>query len=240
MALTSATVNRSRRSDNGAGKQGRQQEDWVPPGTYVCLGRDGGRPLRFVGCGFFGKIAFDTWQGQLRPHHGAARRQRRGADPGKNHEPGQRHGGMAAAEDQGTCDPARTQGASPLHPCQGSATLGTRNRNLTAAPRTKEPASPRNDPSGSPVRRQCPTRQRLRPDPALGVGGGDADRPAQRIISRVDRYENSHGTPQYRDDKVQNSTDCQIICFLIRTQQEYAYSPSRLPENESIDCWSSP
>ena len=107
----------------------------------MCLGRDGGRLLRFVGCGFFGKIAFDTWQGQLRPHHGAARRQRRGADPGKNHEPGQRHGGMAAAEDQGACDPARTQGASPLHPCQGSATLGTRKRNLTAAPRTKEPPS---------------------------------------------------------------------------------------------------
>ncbi len=105
----------------------------------MCLGRDGGRLLRFVGCGFFGKIAFDTWQGQLRPHHGAARRQRRGADPGKNHEPGQRHGWKYGGRRPTTCDPARTQGASPLHPRQGSQTLGTRKRSLTTAPRTKEP-----------------------------------------------------------------------------------------------------
>ena len=107
----------------------------------MCLGRDGGRSLRFSGCGSFGKTAFHTWQGQLRPHHGAARRQRRGADPEKNHESGQRHGGTKAAEEQGLAIRHGRRGGSPLHPHQGSLTLGTREKSLTAAPRTKEPLS---------------------------------------------------------------------------------------------------
>jgi len=89
-------------------------------------------------CQYQGSPVSHTWQGQLRPHHGAARRQRRGADPEKNHEPGQRHGWDNGGKITRACDPARTQGASPLHPRQGSRTLGTREKSLTAALRTKE------------------------------------------------------------------------------------------------------
>ncbi len=106
-------------------KQDRQQGDWVPPGTYVCLGRDGGRPLRLAGCGFFVRS---------RLTHGKANSDRIMGRPAGNGEVPTPERTMSP--DNGTVEWRRQN-------IRGLAIRHGRNRNLTAAPRTKKPASQR-------------------------------------------------------------------------------------------------
>ena len=58
--------------------------------------------------------------------------------PKRTMSPDKGTGGITAAKLQGLAIRYGRKGASPLHPRQGSRTLGTREKSLTAAPRTKE------------------------------------------------------------------------------------------------------
>ena len=70
--------------------------------------------------------------------------------PKRTMSPDKGTGGITAAKLQGLAIRYGCKGASPLHPRQGSRTLGTREKSLTAAPRTKEPMALDVDMSAAP------------------------------------------------------------------------------------------